>query len=419
MAAGIRLAVVSDLHFRELGGGKGCLPAVATAGTGYDPVSKFLDLIKQRGLSAHYVLCPGDITDKASPAAFHEGWRRLREIKEALGARHLIASTGNHEVDSRVLDPIHDRHGNSELELDPVGLLQAVDDYPSSLWNGPDRKWVYWGRGYEFIRDGSMLFLLINSSHFHATTRANEFERGRIGTTSLTALRAEIHLAVADPALKGFVAVLHHPPVNHESLDFSLGRIGMFNGAGLVEVLAESGRAWLVVHGHKHHGRMVLAQGSGYQPIVMAAASAGANLTASEHGLHARLQAYILELELPDNPAVDGARGTVEAFSWIEQQWVEATSSTKGIPNGSGFASPPVDPRALAKNVKEHMASHSLSFAKWPELVDAVPDLRHLMPGQLPQLKTICEALGAKFTWPAEFAFPEDITFGSEAPCQS
>jgi hypothetical protein len=388
------------------------------AGTGYDPISKFLDLITQRGLRADYVLCPGDITDKANPVAFREGWRRLREIKEALGARHLISSTGNHEVDSRVVDPTHDKHGNAELELDPVGLLQLTDDYPSTLWNGNDRKWVYWGRGYEFIRDGSMLFLLVNSSHFHPTTRPNEFERGRIGAASLAALRSEIQTVVADPDLKGFVALLHHPPVSHESLDFKLGRTEMFNGSGLIDVLTESGRTWVVVHGHKHHGRMVLAQGSGYQPVVMSAASAGANLSNSEHGLHARLQAYIVELELPGNPAVEGARGTVEAYSWIEQQWIEATSSTKGIPHGTGFASPPIDLRVLAKGMKEHMAANSMLFAKWAELVVAIPELRNLMPGQLVQLRTIAEALGAKFTWQSEHAFPEDVAF-VEASCQS
>lgn len=408
----LRLAIVSDLHYRDHGDGKECRPAASAQGVEYDPIAALIEHVKNSPGDAQwradYLLCPGDIPDRADENAFRIGWERLRALMGALGARHLIAATGNHEVISRADDKLHGLAGNAELSLDPLGYLQSYEDYPSSVWNGLDRRWVYWGRGYEFIEDGNLLLLLINSSHFHPTTRENEFERGRIGDVGIRELRVEIARKIAETKAGAFVVLLHHHPISHESLDFSLGRIEMFNGSKLVEVLSESGVSWLIVHGHKHHGRLVMTQGDGCQSVVLAAGSSGAMLSGGQ-GMRTRLQAYLVEMDLADPKGSPRLQGRVHALSWIDNAWAPATDHSHGIPDGCGFAIPMVNAAEAARASGAYLSDNALEFLSWIELTKAVPQLANLMPGQLKYLRSELDRIGIKSTWPSGKYFPEDV----------
>lgn len=403
------------MHYREYSVGEECRPATSQGGTGYDPIAALIKYVEgcegtEDEWKADFLLCPGDITDRASKKGFLTGWGKLKSLKTALRAQHLIASTGNHEVDSRA-ESSHDTSGHVEIELDPIRALQETDDYPSSIWNGEDRRWVYWGRGYEFIQVSGVLFLLINSSHYHSTTRENEYERGRIGTHIVDMLRKEIASRVKQDGIKAFVALLHHPPVNHESLDVELGRIDMTNGSKLVEVLEESQVPWLVIHGHKHHGRLILAQGEVCQPVVFAAGSAGA-LMKGTHGLTTRLQAYLIELIVPDpdTSVLPILQGHVRALSWIDNSWKYATDVNHGIPDRCGFSSPPVDLSNLVRSVQDHIKNSGQSFVKWGELVDSIPQLKLLMPKQMDAIRSAFQKAGIKATWRPGAGLPSDLS---------
>ncbi|WP_426354538.1 metallophosphoesterase family protein [Stenotrophomonas maltophilia] len=412
MSSSIRLVVVSDLHYRKHENSQ-IRPEVANRGqVQYDPMDSLIKYVKERGVEADYIVCPGDITDKASAEALREGWRCLNDLKQAVNARHLITATGNHEVSSRVSDGVHDQPGNVEAAIDPIGVLQDLDGYPSSIWNGVDRDMVYWGKGYEFISDGNLLVLLINSSHFHPTTRANEFERGRIGDSAIRRLSSEIKNRIADCAAKVFIAVLHHPPISHESLNYDLGRVPMYNGPELIQILNKSGRPWLIIHGHKHDGRVVMAQGAGFQPVVFAAGSLGADLGRSVAGVYTRQQAYILDIEVPQG-AMPTLKGVVTALSWIDNQWILSEKASHGVPSGVGFSIPPIDLHGLAEKISEKIAKAAEPYLKWEELVLILPELRNIMPGQLEMLRSLVESLGGEFTWPDDNSFPVDIAFRS------
>lgn len=410
MASEIKVVVISDLHYRKHDNNE-VRPAAASLGSaGYDPVAAFVDALKKEAIQADYVICPGDITDRASPEGLRLGWDRLNEIKDIVGARHLIAATGNHEVCSRDTSPSHDSAGNAEAAVDPLGMLQALADYPSSHWNGVERKWVYWGKGYEFISDGEVLFLLVNSSHFHPTMRMNEFERGRISDYSLELLSEEIDQKILDSGAKLFIALLHHPPVSHESLTHDLGRIEMYNGSRLVEVLENSGYPWLILHGHKHAGRLIMAQGAGYQPIVFAAGSIGADILGHQAGLHTKLQGYVLTLEVSEE-VLPALKGSVRAYAWVDNSWVPATAANHGIPTGCGFSSPGVNVNAMAEKLRDAVAARELDFLTLSEMQEEVPDLRYLMPKQVAQFRKAVTVLGGVFTWPENQFFPDDVSF--------
>ncbi|MBH1664156.1 metallophosphoesterase [Stenotrophomonas maltophilia] len=407
----IKIVVVSDLHYRKHENSQ-IRPEVTSRGQEqYDPMYSLIKYVREKKIEADYIICPGDITDKASAEGLREGWNRLNELKREVGARHMITATGNHEVSSRVVDGVHDQVGNAEAAIDPVGVLQDLEGYPSSIWNGVDRDMVYWGKGYEFICDGDLLVLLINSSHFHPTTRANEFERGRIGDSAIRRLNSEIKNKIAECNAKVHVVVLHHPPISHESLNYDLGRVPMYNGPELIDVLNKSGRPWLIIHGHKHDGRVVMAQGAGFQPIVFAAGSLGADLARSAAAVYTRQQAYVLDIEIPKG-AMPSLKGVVTSLSWIDNQWILSEKASHGVPNGVGFSIPPIDIHRLAESISEEITKASEPYLKWDELVALLPDLRNIMPGQLDMLRSLVEALGGEFTWQEDNSFPADIAFG-------
>lgn len=167
--ATIRLAVASDLHYKlSTGSAEPARPATAVTGIAGDPMHALLEMIKRenRGgtrLTADYLLCPGDIADRASPPGFDRGWYQLKELRAALGAAHLLAATGNHEVDSRP-DKLADIPGNSEHAIDPLATIQKHTDYPCSCMT-EEQRWIYWGRGYYLVEEPNAIFLVVNSSH--------------------------------------------------------------------------------------------------------------------------------------------------------------------------------------------------------------------------------------------------------------
>lgn len=409
----IRLAVISDLHYRHHGSAIECRPAIASQGPHADPMDALLRIIADQKttcekIEADYLLCPGDITDRAGIEPFQQAWRQLKDLKCALNAKHMIVSTGNHEVDSRAGEDL-DRPGNVEVESDPLRMLQKLDDYPSTALVGSERRWIYWGRGYEFIEEPGVLFLIINSSHYHWTTRAAEYERGRIGDVALEALRKEIGERVNIDRNRAFVVLLHHHPIPHQDLDFDLGKIEMANGSRLVQALTDTDVTWIVIHGHKHHARLITAQGAYARPVVFAAGSFGAQLD-GVLATKTRTQFYIMNLEVEDQSVTPRATGSLSAWSWSGTDWGKSTKTVHGLPDGCGFQVPDIDLQVLTQKVISLVSGGGASFISWSEAVRAIPELQRLMPEQIKRLRKVFDASGIKSTWQGDQWLPTEIS---------
>jgi predicted MPP superfamily phosphohydrolase len=409
----IRLAVASDLHYAAPATGQPSRPATAANGEAGDPMHALLRLIEHEkaahdtshALQADYLLCPGDITSRASKEGFDTGWSRLKDLRQALGAAELIATTGNHEVHSRADDEDH-IPGVSTRAFDPWSVMQSHSDYPCTSFSDDDR-WVYWGRGYRIAERDAILFVVINSSHFHDTTLANEYERGRISDIALDALQAELQVFVDKNKSRAFVALLHHHPIAHESSSAPEEKIQMHNGARLMSLLENTGVAWLVIHGHKHQGRLINAQGDQNPPFVLAAGSFGAFLD----GLLAtqtRLQFYIVEIESCDQGVLPTVRATIKAWSWSGTAWEVSSKQEHGLPDGCGFRRPAVALEAIAAQLLQTLGTSS--YLEWPEAVAAHAELGQLMPGQTRYLRNALHAAGVKSTWESDAWFPEQVS---------
>lgn len=413
MSKKIRLAIISDLHYRRHKEGDACRPATSIGGTHTDPMPSLIRYLTEhkRELSpdtdsiADYLLCPGDIADKADGAAFDEGWAQLKALQGTLGAKHLISSTGNHEIDSRAGEE-HDAVGNSQIAIDPLIALQRHSDYPSTALATADRRWVYWGRGYEFIEQEGILFLVINSSHYHQTTRPNEFERGRIGEVALACLREELKIRMADPTPRLLVTLLHHHPIPHQDLYVDLDKIEMDNGPKLMAALSEQQKAWLVVHGHKHHPRLITSQGP-FESIVFAAGSFGAGLDGAL-ATRTKLQFYIVECDVLDQTVEPRLSGHIRTLCWAGLEWRPAQQITDGLPDHCGFAVPPPNVSAIATQVRDVLIAQKQPYLTWVDLVRQIPELRNLLPEKCATLRKAFTAIGVKTSWDESKFFPED-----------
>lgn len=354
----IRLAIASDLHYAEPSGPNPSRPATTKAGTAGDPMHALLELVKKdagcedRQFAADYLICPGDVTNQASAAGFQAGWSQLKSLKDALGAQHLLATTGNHEVHSRASDK-DNQVGLSTQSLDPLAVIQQHSDYPCTCLTD-DQRWVYWGRGYQIVENPSVLFLIINTSHFHPTTRANEFERGRISDIALQALRKDLDVRVSADKARAFVAVMHHHPIPHQAGTAPEENIEMQNGSQLIQLLENTNVAWLVIHGHKHQGRIISAQGGNNPPMVFAAASFGAMLD-GVLATQTHQQFYILDLTICDQSIEPTAKGHLRAWHWTGTSWEPARKYTHGLPDGCGYQIPPCNIQSVLDSLVKEM----------------------------------------------------------------
>lgn len=406
MCAMLRVAVLSDLHYTQVNK-EVCLPQAASAG-GLDSMEELIKRFRPENPSADLLVCPGDITDRANPVAFATGWKQLNRLGTALGVKRSVAATGNHEVQSRLKgDPV--APGNAEHAIDPVEFLVNTPGYPTAF-PLPHQKWVYWGRGYEILRDDESIIVIVNSCHYHVTLQDNEFERGRISDAALRELQENLKEWAADRPFR--LLVVHHPPLPHEETGLELGRTPMHNGPALMKVLRDTGLDWLVIHGHKHHHRLVRADGEVFQPFVFGAASFGAMLR-GDMARRTRNQFYIITLETAkDALDADQLSGSIQALHWSNSGWEETTDISWGLPNGCGFTSQTVDLSALAVGMRNLLQKPEGQFLEWAEMVVQLPQLRFLMPEQVMALKDMMRRAKINFL-DGDSLFPSQLSMSA------
>lgn len=401
----LRVAVITDLHYVK-DGQLDPKPEVCSIGNKVDPMEHLPRFLNSRGIgNVDLVLCPGDITTRACIESFTSGWGSLNSLSKTLSARHLIASTGNHEIISRSPD-INKTPGNVELHVDPQEHLLRTEGYPA-VFAQPHQRWVYWGRGYEVILGDNWIVLIVNSCHFHSTQLANEFERGRLGESALEELRSTMSDLAKDKVFR-FV-LIHHPPNNHEENGVSLGREPMYNGVHFLSMLEDTGLDWLVVHGHKHYQRLIRQGDSDHSPMIFGAGSFGAGLK-GDMATKTKNQFYIIDFETQKD-AIDDDRlkASFKSFCWELNEWKPVVSCSQGLPNMCGFnLSRKLDVPKLAATIRDTISSEP--WFTWVELKDKINDLNYLTPGDIKALKAALVKLGIKGLTEPDHWFPEQLS---------
>lgn len=376
--ATLRVAVISDIHAYE--GVEADKAPSHCCVTENDPTKNSLaglrTFVRQKGLTADVLLCPGDLGDKAQPVAIQHAWRELHAIKSELRARDLIPTTGNHDIDSR---HAHNNH-------DAKGMLQALHPaYPFAKTNLNDR---YWARHFVVIRRNNYRILVLNSSAFHGEgrfdqTKKHEFEQGRVSDYTLSMIRSELNEA-APPNVN--ILLCHHHPHPHSELRLGEDDL-MIGGRALLDLLGSGvyGR-WLVVHGHKHHAKLEYAAGGASPPVIFAAGSVAAVLF-RELQTVARNQFYVIEFPLDQFESL-GFVGQFQSWDWTSGHgWISAPKGSR-LPAHGGFGWRG-DINVLARQLNRAVTRTTV---KWSVLAKQFPHINYVLPQDLEQLVRLLRA---------------------------
>ncbi|NTW87983.1 MAG: metallophosphoesterase [Desulfobulbaceae bacterium] len=389
----IKIAVISDLHaFSSPVSGR--TPSYLDMSNTdrnkmNDPILGLNHLIEENHLKVDILLCAGDIGDKATPAATKFGWENIRSLQTYLGASHLIATAGNHDVDSRY----------EHNDFDAKGMLQSLN--PSFPCIDLDTCDKYWSRNYAIITNNDWRIVTLNSAAFHGAGKdqKQEFLHGRVSKNTVYRLIEE--LKSSDKKLLNILLCHHHPIKNNriEESDYS----EMEGGDKLINALDSVGLGqWIIIHGHKHYPRITYAGGSSTAPVIFSAGSCCAQLY-SEVGTKARNQFYIIEFPISlFNQLECSIAGHVKSWDWTGMKgWVSA-SRESGIPASSGFGYRCSSFSHLANNIKSYFLSKSIPYLTWEELVDWKTELSFLTPDDINTLIHEIKSCGMKILFDDE-----------------
>jgi predicted phosphodiesterase len=328
-------------------------------------MASFEEYVREQSLTADYVICCGDLTNRANPEGIQYAWSRLQDIKAWVSAREIYAVSGNHDMDSRF----------QSSKFDAKGQLMALR--PAFPLNSDDLANKYWAKNFVTIEDQTLRLVLLNTSAYHGYNE--EWQHGRVSDFTLQCLRNEL---VKSPNQRLNILVCHHYPIKFGNID--RGDFSQIDGAEpLLELLGsgEVGR-WLVVHGHRHWPHIMYAHGGSAAPVVFSAGSFSAVLYPDQHG-HARNQFYILEFDT-DDFSYDGCDivGTFRAWDWAKNLGWMPASKESGLPHIGGFGDRTSGDNA-ARQITEIVEASGKPFMPWKDVTTQLPYLNHLIPSDM------------------------------------
>jgi len=403
----ISLLVISDIHASENDLASDNAVSWYSTLPEYDlplrnPFFGIPKLLKDEGLSADLILCPGDLADCAIPMAQEKAWSRLEKLRGEIGARRLVATVGNHDIDSRTKFSAFDPKTTLQ-SLTPVfpGLTEAQCDF-------------FWARNFAILEDAGVRFVVLNSAAFHGIHSGDpeslnrEYLHGRVSDRTIEAIASKL----STETYKLNILLMHHHIYRNEHItdaDYS----EMKNGQALVRRLIElpSG-PWLVVHGHQHYPDLFYATGGSTSPVVLSAGSMSRRLTGalSQRALN---QIYHLELPVTNYPTIGWHPcGIIRSWHWTDKMGWSRTSFTRpesaSIPFGAGFGCRK-NPHTWANEINDVFKGLNLSHVNWSTITQSLPALRYVLPNDLRAIVTSLKETYQIKTLNDEEGFPAQI----------
>jgi hypothetical protein len=357
----LRLAIASDLHayaeVKDAPAPSHLRIAIAEGEPGKNPITGLQQLFSLESIRANILLCPGDICHQAQPTALQHAWLSLHKLREELLAERLVATVGNHDLDSR-------QHSNDYDALEYIKNISPPFPLADGMLNDK-----FWARHFAIIDGENYRIVVLNSSAYHGSS--GEREHGRVAEVTLHKIREELLNEAPKPVN---ILLCHHHPQQH--MEIKLGDYDvMKNGQLLIDTLGSGdlGR-WLIVHGHKHHPKLSYASGGGISPLVFSAGSLCASLY-PELQSRARNQFHLVTIPIARIPAL-GLVGTVESWDWASGEGWARAGTTSGLPAICGFGYRG-DPILLAQRVAAQVPQ---DVKNWSDVRANIPEVDYLIP---------------------------------------
>lgn len=331
------------------------------------PLTSLHDLIRKDTRTAEIVICPGDMTNHADPGALAFIWAGLHSLTSQLRAKHLLATVGNHDLESRA-PTLGDFPREHLMKLSP--RFPVANDAKADH---------YWAHGYYITAISGIRFLVLNSCWLHEAR--DDLKRGAITAYTLEKIRRDLETASGRHSLN--VAICHHHPHQHSELRLGEDDI-MRNGQQFLDLIMEHG-SWLVVHGHKHHPKIEYSAGQIQQPIVFAAGSFSGRLEGPNASVSRN---YFHEIDISTHAAT--VKGRIRSWAWaFGLGWRKYSDTDWKFPCEFGFGFQG-DIQDLGNQVRNQLAGKSIMG--WPELCKRVDNINFLMPRQMQALIRLVES---------------------------
>lgn len=350
----------------------------AAASGKLDPITGLDRLIDEEHLKPDCILCPGDIANRSNPSALNYTWQRLNALAASRQLR-LIATVGNHDVDSRYQGNNHDPRGYL-MSLKPLIPAAARDHYLE-----------YWAENYTMISSASCNILVLNTSAYHGSGKdaAAEIEHGRISEITLASIRTTLNNTVSAPVN---IALCHHHPISGDQADHEL--IGQTRGGEkLVQALNDDDSSWIIIHGHKHVPDLYYGQGGGNAPVILACASFSAQVNSDAQNKNPN-QVHLLVCDPAAAQAAETtSAGYVKSWTWQPGGGWRRSRGMHGLPHFVGFGYRG-NVQTLAEKLDQHLVTRDVTRSTWGDVVAAIPSLHQLVPADLTRFKRAIERKG-------------------------
>jgi predicted phosphodiesterase len=378
-----RFLLISDIHACDVDPSSSKAPSYVSsfrsaAASRIDPIAELEDLIRREDLQPECILCPGDITNKSLPDPFGYAWQRLHDLAKKCGAK-LIATVGNHDVDSRY----------KSNAFDPRGYAMSLG--PSIPT--PERLHFleYWAENFTPISFEGCNIVAVNTAAFHGNGRdaADEIEHGRISESTLSRLDNTL---TSLPKVPVNILLCHHHVIKPERSDEEFKGLTR-GGANLVQLLSDSDCAWIIVHGHTHVPDLFHGYGGSNAPVVLGCASFSAQINEDAQNKNPN-QVHLLICD-PDGAKADGLTSCGSVMSWTWQPGVgwRTPVGLQGLPYISGYGyRTSIDP--LVDAVDAHLTSNGVSLSDWDAVAAIIPGLKRLIPADFERLERAMERRG-------------------------
>jgi predicted phosphodiesterase len=359
----VKMAVLSDIHASNRTDLRSTW-AVEGAEAQLNPLSGLEQLVAEdEEMRADVLLCPGDLCDQADWGALPYAWSEVHRFANLLGAQHVIATVGNHDIDS---------HGNHPGEAIDAALRGLAPTFPCD----PGAE-SYWSSRVTRVVDEDWQVVSLNSSLMRYLEN-DEKDHGLVEDQTLDL----IEQMTQEPNLAVNVLLCHHHPQPFTRL--AHGDVShMSAGDRLVGLLNGLPETWMIIHGHRHQPHLDYLEGTAASPARLVAGSAGVVLWPLLSS-YVRNQMHIVEFPIDVSQGLDlSLAGLVRSWSWQPGgKWIRARAEGDGLPGVAGFGYR-TDGPSLARSLVKKAEDEGVSVVERERLEAWQPRLPFLLPEDL------------------------------------
>lgn len=322
------------------------------------PVAAMIKAIEEdSSIHSDYLLCLGDLGDKADEQGISTAWTFAEEIKQKLNAGCKIGLPGNHDINSRKIN-------NKE----PFSYIQNFhESFPT---NDESLNNKFWHQGYAILINNESLFLMINTVKDHLDEK--KAYTSQIELSTLEDIKTELESINFDH-ISFRICLLHHHPIKHSNIINVRDGDSIDHGDDLIKLLNRFAFN-IVIHGHKHQPRIVELNGL---PIFATGSfSSFANLQATGYNTMFHI------VELVKSKSI----GKITSWEYNKVEgWTKCLN--KNFPPIIGFGSN-IDLDKVAYQINEILLNEGKPIF-YNDILLNIPELEYLIPEKLVRLKKI------------------------------